>query len=105
MQNRTFRVIITLVGLLFLNIEAAHAGLVHKLKIFISHEFTSLQLYYITGGIFIFAILSYIIFAPVQVGSEKWAWYKYFTFNPLRQKYQNKRQMVKRISGMVVQKA
>ena len=104
MQNRTIRVIIFLVGLLFLNIEAAQAGLVHKLKLYISHEFTESQLYYMLGGVMVFGVLSYIIFTPVLIGSEKWAWYKYFTFNPVQQKYQDKRQMVKKISGILNQK-
>ena len=104
MRNRTLKVIIFLVGLLFLNIEAAQAGLVHKLKVYISHEFTESQLYYMLTAIVVVGALSYIIFTPVLIGSEKWAWYKYFTFNPVRQKYQDKRQMVKKISGILSQK-
>jgi hypothetical protein len=104
MNNRTLRVIIFLVGLLFLNIEAAQAGLVHKLKIYISHEFTESQLCYMLGGILVVGALSYVIFTPVFIGSEKWAWYKYFTFNPVHQKYHNKREMVKKINGILSQK-
>jgi len=104
MNNRTIRVIVLLVSLLFLNIEAAHAGLVHKLKIYIRHEFTEWQLFYILGGIALFGVLSYIIFTPVLIGSEKWAWYKYFTFNPVHQKYQDKRDVVKKISGILTHK-
>jgi hypothetical protein len=104
MNNRTIRVIIFLVSLLFLNIEAAQAGLIHKLKIYIRHEFTEWQLIYILGGMGLFGILSYIIFTPVLIGSEKWAWYKYFTFNPVRPKYQDKRHVVKKIAGILTQK-
>ena len=105
MNNRTIRVIVFLVGLLFINIEAAQAGLVNKLKLYIRTEFTEWQLFYILGGIALFSILSYIIFTPVLIGSEKWAWYKYFTFNPVRPKYQDKREVVKKISGILSQKS
>src|SRR5262245_45742029 len=104
MNNRTIKVIIFLVTLLFLNIEAAQAGLVQQLKLYIRHEFTEWQLTYILGGMGLFGILSYIIFTPVLIGSEKWAWYKYFTFNPVRPKYQDKRQAIKKISGILSQK-
>ena len=105
MNSRTIRVIILLVSLLFLNIEAAQAGLVHKLKLYIRQELSQWELIYILSGMLLFGLLSYIIFTPVLIGSEKWAWYKYFTFNPVRQKYQDKRHMVKKISGILSQKS
>jgi hypothetical protein len=101
MNNRTFKVIIILVGLLFLNIEAAHAGLVHKLKVFITHEFPDYQFLYVTAGLFIFSILSYIIFTPVVIGKEKWMWYHYFSNSARRHDYQSKRALVKKISGIL----
>ncbi len=104
MKNTTLRLIIILVGLLFLNIEAAHAGLVHKLKIYISHELSPLQVYYICGSLLLFGFLAYVVFSPILIGNQKWAWHNYFSFNPERQSYQNKRDMVKKISGILSQK-
>jgi hypothetical protein len=101
MKNRTVRVIIILVALLFLNIEAAHAGLIHKFKLFIQHEFPNLQLLYITGGLLTFGVLMYIIFTPVPIGKEKWSWFNYYTYNPNRHNYHSKREVVKKISGIL----
>lgn len=64
MKNRTIRVIIILVGLLILNIEAAHAGITHKVKILINSEFTDFQLFYVFGGGLALGSLAYIIFTP-----------------------------------------
>jgi hypothetical protein len=87
--------------MLFLNIEAAHAGLVHKLKIYITHEFSDYQLLYIVSGLLIFGCLTYIVFTPVSIGKEKWMWYHYFTNTSKRHDYQSKRQLVKKISGIL----
>ena len=101
MKNRTLRVIIILVGLLFLNIEAANAGLVTKLKIYIRHEFSDFELFYMVGGLFTVGFLAYVIFTPVMIGKEKWAWLNYYSYHPNRHAYQSKRVMVKKISGIL----
>lgn len=64
MKNRTVRVIVILVGMLILNIEAAHAGITHRVKVLIRHEFTDFQLFYVLGGGLALGLLSYIIFTP-----------------------------------------
>ncbi len=101
MEKKTFKVIVILVGLLFLNIEAAHAGLVHKFKLFIRTEFSDFQLLYVVGALVIFAFLIYIVFSPVRIGQEKWSWINYYTYNPSRQNYHNKRLIVSRISDIL----
>lgn len=101
MRNGTFKVIVILVGLLFLNIEAAQAGLIHKFKIYIRHEFSDFQLIYFIGGILIFGFLSYVVFMPVPIGREKWALFSYYSYNPGRHGYQSKRVSIKKISGIL----
>lgn len=104
MKNTTLRVIIILVSLLFLNIEAAHAGLIHKLRIYISHELSPVQMYYICAVTLIIGFLAYVVFSPILIGNQKWAWHNYFTFNPGRNSYQSKRHMVKKISVILSHK-
>jgi hypothetical protein len=101
MKKGTFRVIIVLVGLLFLNIEAAQAGLINKFKVYIHQEFTDYQLVYFIGGLLIFGFLSYIVFTPIFIGTQKWTWFNYYSYNPNRQDYQSKREMVKKISSIL----
>ena len=98
MKKATLRVIIILVGLLFVNIEAAHAGLIHKVKIYIRHEFSDNQLVYFICAALFLGFLSYIIFTPVLIGKRKWAWLSYYSYSPGRNDYQTKRDMVKKIA-------
>jgi hypothetical protein len=100
MNNRTLKVIVILVPMLFLNIEAAHAGLVHKVKLYILHEFTDFQLIYIFAGVFLLAFFLYIIAMPVNIGKEKRVWFidQDTSFSP---DYGARRQTVKRISGIL----
>ena len=101
MKKGTLKTIIILVGLLFINIEAAQAGLVSKFKIYIRHEFPDYQLVYFVAGLLFFSLLSYVVFTPVVIGKQKWAWLKYYTYNPNRHDYQSKREMVQKISGIL----
>ncbi len=101
MEKKTLKVIVILVGLLFLNIEAAQAGLVHKFKLFIRTELSDSQLLYTIGALGLTGFLIYIIFSPVRIGHEKWSWLNYYTYNPRRQNYHNKRLIVSRISGIL----
>jgi hypothetical protein len=102
-KNRTLRFIILLVALLFMNIEAAHAGLIGQLRLYISAELGHSFLYYslaTTGAVF---FLAYVIFSPVHIGSEKWSWYHYFSFNPIKKSFSVKKQAVYRISQILAQ--
>ena len=101
MKKGTLKTIIILVALLFINIEAAQAGLVNKFKIYIRHEFSDYQLLYLIAGFVFLGFLSYIIFTPVLIGKQKWAWLTYYSYNPNRHHYQNKREMIKKISGIL----
>lgn len=98
MKKSTLKTIIILVSLLFINIEAAQAGLIHKFKLYIRHEFSDYQLLYFTAGLLVLGFLSYILFTPVFIGKEKWSWLSFYSFDPNRHKYQAKRDVIKKIS-------
>lgn len=101
MEKRTIKTIVILVSLLFLNIEAANAGLIHKFKLYIRHEFSDDQVFYLSAGLLFFGFLCYVIFTPVLIGKEKWAWLSYYSYNPNRHDYQSKRDVIKKISGIL----
>lgn len=101
MKKGTLKTIIILVVMLFINIEAAQAGLINKFKIYIRHEFSDYQLFYLVVGFLFFGLLSYIIFTPVFIGKERWAWLSYYSYNPNRHDYHSKRLMVTKISGIL----
>jgi len=101
MKNRTLRVIIILVGLLVVNIEAAHAGISHKFKLLVSNKFSDLQLAYLSFGLLSIAGLSYVIFAPaikhkgiLTNGND---YFKFHIFN----RYQRKKERVKKITQIL----
>lgn len=98
MNSRTFKVIVILVGLLFINIEAAQAGLIHKFKAIILHEFPDYQILYITMGFAAVGFVLYVMLTPVSIGNQKSIWLDYFPNNPNKSPYQNKKDLVKRIS-------
>lgn len=99
MKNKTLRVIIILVGLLILNIEAAHAGITHKVKILISHEFSSFQLFYVLGGGLALGLLSYVIFTPAfkEAGRDT----ENFFRNYNRHNYRDKKLRIKKIGDIL----
>jgi len=82
---------------LFINIEAAHAGLVQKFKLYIGHEFPGLQFIYIVGAVLTIAFLLYVIFVPAFKESAKIAGNGYYTHNT----YQDKRNNIKKISDIL----
>ena len=100
MSNRTFKVIVFLVILLFINIEAAQAGLVHRLKLFIQNEFSDFQLFYISGGTLVVAVLLCIIAMPVHIGKEKRIWFTDIDVSGAHD-YRSRRMAVKRISNIL----
>ena len=97
MKNRTFKVIVILVGLLFLNIEAAHAGLIQKFKVYIGHEFPGFQLIYIVAATLSLGLLTYIILTPAFKEKGKFAGNRYIS----QETYQNKRDRVKKIAEIL----
>ena len=104
MNKRVLKVILVLVSMLFLNIEAAQAGLVNKLKLYIQAEFPPHQLALILFIIFTVSAFCYIIFTPLSINNERWSWYNYFSFQPQNRTYRNKRVLVKRISTILTQR-
>lgn len=101
MRNRTFKTIVILVGLLFINIEAAQAGLIHKFKAYIRTELTDFQVVYVLLGLLAFSFLSYVILTPVLIGKEKWSFLSYYSYNPAVNRYQNKKITVRKISNIL----
>lgn len=102
MKNKTVRVIIILVGLLILNIEAAHAGITHKFKVLIASEFSGFQFFYVVGACLTLALLSYIVFTPAFKENSKAAALagNYFMgFN--RNNYKDKRVKIKKIKSIL----
>jgi hypothetical protein len=101
MSSRTFKVIVLLVGLLFINIEAANAGLVQKITLYIRHEFSNTQLIYFISIFMIVGFLTYVLFTPVSIGKEKRGWLNYYSYSPGGHDYQRKRDVVKKISDIL----
>lgn len=64
MKRGTIKIIFILIGLLFLNIEAAQAGFVHKFKVYIGREFSGWELFYTLGAVLMISSLIYIIYKP-----------------------------------------
>lgn len=101
MKNATFRFIIVLVAMLFLNIEAAQAGLIQRLRVFVDHEFPNqpIRLWVLAGVLT--GLLLYVIFSPIVIGREKWTWIKLFRFQPTTRNYRKKRASITRISEVL----
>ena len=99
MKRSTIKTIIILVALLFINIEAANAGLISKLKLYIHHEFSMTELFYYSLGLITLSFVSYVIAAPVSIGREKASWMNYYRYSPL--KYQYKRETVRKITEIL----
>ena len=79
-------------SLLFANIEAAHAGLIHQIKLYIHHEFTNLQVILFLGTLFSFSFVGYIIVTPVSIGKEKLIWLTSFSFQ--KDSFESKRKFI-----------
>lgn len=97
MNNRTFKVIVILVGLLFLNIEAAQAGLIQRFKVYIGHEFPGNQPLYILAVLLPAAILCYIILIPISFKDNGRLVSGYYT----HQSFGSKRNRVRKISNIL----
>ena len=101
MKNKTLRVIIILVGLLVLNIEAAHAGITHKFKVFISHELSDFQLLYVSCGVLSLSLLGYIIFMPAFKDKGNFAGNSGYFQNYNLHTYQKRRIRIKKIAQIL----
>jgi hypothetical protein len=97
MKNRTFKVIVILVGSLFLNIEAAHAGLIQKFKMYIGHEFPGFQLILVLGALMTLGFLTYVIFTPAFKENGRYVHGSYYS----QEAYGARRLRVKKISEIL----
>ncbi len=101
MKNKTFKISIFLICLLFINIEAAQAGLIQKFKIQVLNDFSEYQLFYLIGSTVVFIFFIYVVFTPISIGKDKFIWYKLDTFALNRHNYQSKRIVIKKISTIL----
>jgi hypothetical protein len=104
MKNRTVRIIIILVSLLFMNIEAAHAGLIHKFRLYIAHEFPDWQLIFFCTGLSAAAFLVYVIAAPVSIGRGRRIWFTDDDIDTVK-KFSDRRKAVTKISVILSKQA
>lgn len=105
MKKGTIKTIFLLVGLLFLNIEAAHAGLIGKLKVYIHHEFTDVQIIYSFLSLSLLSFMAYVIFTPVVIGKQKWSWLTYYSYSPSRHNFQSKKVSIRKIGEILKNKS
>lgn len=105
MNKRLLKTILVLVSMLFLNIEAAHAGLVGRLKLYIQSELPTHYLWCVAVATAFMAMLVYVIFTPISINNQKWSWYNYFSFQPGRSSYGTKRLLIKKITKLLAQKS
>lgn len=92
MTKKSIKTILFLPAMLFANIEAAHAGLVHKLKLYIHNEFETWQFLLIIGLLLFTSLLTYIIITPVVIGKQKLIFLGSFTHQ--KDSFQSKRKFV-----------
>ena len=97
MKNKTVKVIIFLVGLLFLNIEAAQAGLIQRFKLYIGHEFPGYGLAYLFAFALPAALLSYIILIPATFKESG----RHISGYNTRQTFGSRRSEIKKIANIL----
>jgi hypothetical protein len=101
MTKSTIRFIFSLMAMLFLNIEAAQAGLISRFRVFLNREFPDYQFPWLLALMMLAGLLLYGLFAPVPIGKEKRVWLHIWHFQSKRQTYEQKRALVSRISGVL----
>jgi len=99
MTKKSFKIFVLLVAMLFANIEAAHAGLVHKLKLYIHHEFATWQFVLVLAGLMLFSFLAYIIITPVSIGKQKLIFLTSFSFT--KASFDSKRKFVAKTGNIL----
>jgi hypothetical protein len=104
MNRRVLKVILVLVSMLFLNIEAAHAGLVTKLRLYIQAEFPPQHLLFLTFGLFSLGLFAYVVFTPLRINNERLTWLNYFASGTDKNSMRHKRLFVKRTSDILLEK-
>lgn len=88
-------------GLLFLNIEAAQAGLINRFKQYIHLGFTNWQLLLAALIVVFMWSFAYIIFTPVIIGNQKSIWLNYTGDHELDTNFKNKKEFVKKTSALL----
>jgi hypothetical protein len=101
MNKSTLRFIVVLMAMLFLNIEAAQAGLISRFRLYIHREFPDQQFPWLLTGLVVAGFLLYILFAPVPIGKEKRVWLNYEPFQRKKHSYHKKRSSVSRIANVL----
>lgn len=101
MSKSTLRFSIILVITLFLNIEAAQAGLLTRIKIYVLREFPDQQFPWLISGVVLGSIFLYGLLAPVKIGKEKRVWLNYDPFPARKHRFDQKKASVSRISEVL----
>ena len=101
MTKSTLRLIIVLMAMLFLNIEAAHAGLISQFRFFLNREFPDQQFPWLLTLLMLAGLFIYGLFAPNPIGKQKRVWLNYTPFQSKKQTYDQKRASINRISGIL----
>ena len=100
MEKRTLKAIVLLICLLFLNIEAAQAGLVKELRHFVDMHFSEPGFYISLTGVLFGGGFTAIVLLPVKIGSEKKVWFT--DIEPgVRTKFAARRESVTRIAKVL----
>ena len=103
MKNRTFRLIIILIGSLVLNIEAAHAGITHKFKVLIHQELSDFQLIYLSFGFLCSVFFVYVVFMPTIKNRPNSVTNNFDLQDTYPQTFEKRRKRIKKISEILTQ--
>jgi hypothetical protein len=100
MEKRTIKTLLILICLLFINIEAAQAGLVKELRHFVDAHFSEPGLLISLTALLFGGGFTAIVLLPVKIGSEKKVWFT--DIEPgIPTKFAARRQSVARIAKVL----
>lgn len=99
MSKATVKLISLMLSLLFINIEAAQAGLIRRFRVFLHAEFPDSHFGVWILTAFLFTFLAYVVFSPLKIGSERWNWLKMYRYNPNTLSFKKKRQTITAIAN------
>ena len=104
MNSSTLKTIIALNLTLFITIEAAQAGILHRVKVFLLQQFDPALLIILSLVIILVSGVLYVLFTPVLIGNQKTVWLNVSGAYKTRRLRARKAQ-VKRISAILHKEA
>jgi len=75
MEKRTIKIMTIMVGLLCLNIEAAQAGLVKELQLFVKTHLSEPGLVWSLSGLVFGGSITAVLLLPVKIGNTRKIWF------------------------------